>query len=269
MSMAAPMMINALVRLVRDDRMDPAGLGKFLASESEGVRDLLPAGVSNLIDAAPARVTSSTRPISLGTIPEAEVLPEPAIEPTAKSPGLWWLIPVLLLPVLFYWGYRARHPVIRVVPQTRVVIRTVPDNLFVNIPPNGAAARLLAFIRDPSKGVGGATWFDFDHLLFNTDSATVRPESQEQLRNIAVVLKAYPNAHIQIGGFSDNRGDARQNMKLSQDRANGVMAQLVASGISPDRLEAQGYGEQSPVAENSTAEGRARNRRVSIRLTQR
>jgi OOP family OmpA-OmpF porin len=259
MSMAAPMMISALGRLVRNDRMNPAGLGSLLASESEGVRDLLPAGVSNLIDAQPAAVTPSTRPIALGTITEAEALPEPTIEPTTKSLGLWWLIPVMLLPMLIYWGYRARHPVIQLAPQSRVVIQTVPGNVFVNIPPNGAEARLLTFIRDPSN---------FDRLLFNTDSATLRPGSQRQLRNIAAVLKAYPNVHIQIGAFSDNSGNSQHNLKLSQDRANGVMAQLVALGIAPDRLEAQGYGEQSPVADNSTAEGRARNRRASIKLTQ-
>ena len=268
MSMAAPMMISALGRLVRDDRMNPAGLGRLLVSESEGVRDLLPASVSNLINAAPAAVTPNTRPIALGTIREAEALPEPTIETTTKSPGLWWLIPALLLPVLIYWGYRARHPVIQTAPPNRVVIRTVPRNVFVNIPRNGAAARLLASIQGPFNGVNGATWFDFDRLAFNTDSATLRPESRPQLRSIAAVLKAYPNVHIQIGGFSDNRGNSQHNLKLSQDRANEVMSQLVALGISPDRLEAQGYGEQSPVADNSTAEGRARNRRASIRLTQ-
>jgi outer membrane protein OmpA-like peptidoglycan-associated protein len=138
----------------------------------------------------------------------------------------------------------------------------------LNIPQNGIEARLLAFIQDPSMGVEPATWFDFDRLLFNTDSATLRPESQEQLGNIAAILKAYPNVHIKIGGYTDNSGDAQHNLTLSQDRANGVMAELIARGISPDRLEAQGYGEQFPVADNSTAEGRARNRRVSMRVTQ-
>ncbi len=267
MSMAAPMMISGLGRLVRNDRMNPAGLGRLLVSESEGVRDLMPAGVSNLINAAPATVTPNTRPISLGTIPEAEAIAEPTIEPATKSPGLWWLIPALLLPVLIYWGYRARHPVIPVAPPNRVVFRTVPRTFFVNIPRNGDAARLLAFIRDPSRGVD-STWFDFDRLSFNTNSATLRPESRAELGNIAAVLKAYPNVHIQIGGFSDNRGNSQHNLKLSQDRANAVMGQLVARGISPDRMEAKGYGEQSPVADNSTAAGRARNRRASIRLTQ-
>ena len=120
----------------------------------------------------------------------------------------------------------------------------------------------------PVQGVEPATWFDFDHLLFNTDSATLRPESQEQLGNIAAILKAYPNVHIKIGGYSDNSGDPQHNLKLSQDRANGVMAELSRLAFPRDRLEAQGYGEQSPVADNSTAEGRARNRRVSIRVTQ-
>ena len=268
MSMAAPMMISALGRVVRDDRMNPAALGRLLVSESEGVNDLLPAGVSDLINAAPAIVTPSTRPIALGTIPETEALPEPTMEPAAKSLGLWWLIPALLLPVLIYWGYWARRPVMQIAPQHRVVIRRVPGTLFLNIPPNGPEARFLTFIRDPSKGVEGATWFDFDRLLFNTDSATLRPESRVQLGNIAAILKAYPNVHIQIGGFSDNSGNSQHNLKLSQDRANRVMGQLIALGISPDRLEAQGFGEQSPMADNSTAGGRARNRRASIRVTQ-
>jgi outer membrane protein OmpA-like peptidoglycan-associated protein len=261
MSMAAPLMMTGLGRLVREDRMNPTGLSKLLVQEGEGVRDLLPAGVSTLLNAAPpptAYVPPSTRPVAPGTIPE----------PTVRSRGWWWLIPALLLPFLLYWGYRARHPVVPTVQLNRFIIWRLPDRVLLNIPQNGVEARLLAFIQDPSKGVEPATWFDFDRLLFNTDSATLRPESQEQLRNIAEILKAYPNAHIKIGGYTDNTGDPESNLSLSQDRANGVLAELVKLGISPNRLEAQGYGEQFPVADNSTEEGRARNRRVSMRVTQ-
>jgi K(+)-stimulated pyrophosphate-energized sodium pump len=74
--------------------------------------------------------------------------------------------------------------------------------------------------------------------------------------------------HIRVGGYTDNTGDAHNNLKLSQDRANGVVAGLIALGIAPDRLEAHGYGDQYPVADNSTEEGRARNRRISMRATQ-
>jgi OmpA-OmpF porin, OOP family len=262
MSMAAPLMMTTLGRLVRDDHMNPTGLSRLLVHEGQGVRDLLPAGASDLLNATPPStptVTASTRPVALGTI----------AEPAARSRGLWWLIPALLLPLLVYWGYRARHPVVPTVQLNRFIIWRLPDNVSLNIPQNGVEARLLAFVQDSSKGVEPATWFDFDRLLFNTDSATLRPESQEQLGNIAEILKAYPNVHIKIGGYTDNSGDPQHNLNLSQDRANGVMADLISLGIAPDRLEAQGYGEQFPVADNSTEEGRAKNRRVSMRVTQR
>jgi OmpA-OmpF porin, OOP family len=257
MSMAAPLMMSALGRLVRDDHMNPAGLGRLLVSEAEGVRDHLPAGVSTLLNAPPVpTVTPSTRPVALGTVQESR-----------PSRVWWWLIPALLLIGLFpYWASRSRH--VGVTSTEGFVVRTLPGNVSLNIPPNGIEARLLAFIQDPTKTVEPPTWFDFDRLVFNTDSATLRPESTEQLGNIAAILRAYPNVHIKIGGYTDNSGDAQHNQTLSQDRANGVRDRLIALGISPDRLEAQGYGEQFPVADNSTAEGRAQNRRVSVRVTQ-
>jgi outer membrane protein OmpA-like peptidoglycan-associated protein len=81
-------------------------------------------------------------------------------------------------------------------------------------------------------------------------------------------MKAYPTAHIKIGGYTDNSGDASSNLGLSQQRAESVMQQLTTLGIAPDRMEAKGYGEQHPIADNSTEEGRARNRRVAVQVTQ-
>lgn len=268
MSMTAPLMMTALGRVIRDDHMNATGLSKLLIHESEGVRDHLPSGVSGLLNAASSftpTVTPSTRPVALGEIPERVVQPEPVV----RSRAWWWLIPALLLIPLLYWGYRSLHrPVPRIVDLGPFIARTLPGNVSLRIPENGMEARLLAFIQDPSKPVEPPTWFNFDRLLFDTDSVTLRPESQEQLGNIAAILKAYPNVHVKIGGYTDNIGNAQDNMILSQDRANGVMAKLIAMGIPPDRLEAQGYGEQFPVADNSTEEGRARNRRVSMRVTQ-
>ena len=262
MSMAAPLMMSGLGRLVHEDRMNPNDLSRLLIREGEGVRDFLPTEVSNLLNAAPAAATAipGTRPLAIGTVPE----------PAAHSRGWLWLIPALLiLPAIFYWGYRVRHSVVPAATEVSgFIVRTLPGNVSLNIPWNGVEARLLGFIQDPTKTVDTVTWFDFDRLLFNTDSATLRPESREQLGNIAAILRAYPNVHIKIGGYTDNTADSTHNMKLSQDRANGVMAELIALGISPDRLEAQGYGEQFPVADNATAEGRAKNRRVSMRVTQ-
>jgi outer membrane protein OmpA-like peptidoglycan-associated protein len=127
---------------------------------------------------------------------------------------------------------------------------------------------LLAFIQDPATKPDKTTWFDFDRLLFNTGSATLQPQSMEQLNNIAAILKAYPATHLTIGGYTDNTGDAASNLKLSQDRANNVTAELVKLGVAKDRLVAKGYGEEHPVGDNSTEAGRAQNRRISMLVTQ-
>jgi OmpA-OmpF porin, OOP family len=144
---------------------------------------------------------------------------------------------------------------------------TLPDGTELNIPQYGVENKLIVFIQDNSKPVDTVTWFDFDRLLFDTGSATLEPASDEQLRNIAEIMKAYPNVKIKIGGYTDNTGDKAANLKLSEDRADNVRAELEKLGVAPDRLEAQGYGEDHPVADNSTDEGKQKNRRISLRVT--
>jgi OmpA-OmpF porin, OOP family len=203
----------------------------------------------------------AAEPLAVGTV----------VEPRRRSPWLW-ILPLLVLIAFFFWVFsRGRTPNI-----TRTnfgnlgdfVARKLPNNINLSIPRFGVEGRLLDFIEDPSKAVNANTWFNFDRLLFATGSATLRPESEEQLRNIAAILRAYPNVHMKIGGYTDNTGDAQYNLKLSQDRADSVVAYLVQLGIAPDRLGAEGYGEQYPVADNSTEQGRAQNRRIAMQVTQ-
>jgi outer membrane protein OmpA-like peptidoglycan-associated protein len=144
----------------------------------------------------------------------------------------------------------------------------LPNGVNLHIPSNGVENKLLAFIGDPTKAVDKTTWFSFDRLEFETDSAKLKPSSREQLANIAAILKAYPPVELKIGGYTDNSGDPKHNLKLSQDRATSTVNELVSLGIAKSRLAAEGYGEQFPVADNSTPEGRQRNRRIDIRVTQ-
>jgi len=95
----------------------------------------------------------------------------------------------------------------------------------------------------------------------------LQPASEEQLTNIAAILKAYPQVKIRIGGYTDNTGDPAANLRLSEDRADNVMAELVRLGIEPARMSAKGYGAEDPIADNSTSEGRQKNRRISLRVT--
>ena len=145
--------------------------------------------------------------------------------------------------------------------------RKLPDGIELNIPANGLETKLIDFIADQSKVVDKTTWFTFDRLQYETGSATLRPESREQLQNIAAILKAYPTVNLKIGGYTDNTGNAATNKKLSQSRAEAAMTELVRLGVAQDRLEAEGYGQEHPVASNATEAGRAQNRRTAIRVT--
>jgi K(+)-stimulated pyrophosphate-energized sodium pump len=145
--------------------------------------------------------------------------------------------------------------------------KALSSGVTLNIPENGIESNLLKFIEDKSKAVDKTTWFDFDRLTFETGKASLKPESAEQLKNIAEILKAYPEVNVKVGGYTDNQGDANANLKLSSDRASAVKAELIKLGIDDARLESEGYGVEHPIASNDTEEGRAANRRTSVRVT--
>jgi len=132
---------------------------------------------------------------------------------------------------------------------------------------DGIENKLIAFIQDTGKAVDDTTWFSMDRITFDTDKATLTPESTVQVTNIAEILKAFPNVKIKIGGYTDNTGDANHNLTLSGGRANTVKNALVAAGIDVSRLEAKGYGSEHPVATNETEEGRQQNRRIDVNVT--
>jgi len=103
-------------------------------------------------------------------------------------------------------------------------------------------------------------------VSFETDSAEIKPESTATLNEVAQSLVDHPGARIQIGGYTDSTGSQAHNLSLSQRRAESVKAYLVARGVAGDRLVAVGYGESGPIADNATAEGKATNRRVELKL---
>lgn len=264
LSMAAPLVLGGLGKYVRDNNVNAAGLGSELKSEGPTLQRFLPAGFRNMFSGASSMVSSAAS--------------------QAAATTNRWLWPVVLLAALVLaalWFFNRSRAPVREGMQTAENAASsgasalgdffktkLPNGVELNIPQFGVENKLLAFIQDTSKPVDETTWFNFDRVLFDTDKATLQPSSEEQLNNIAEIMKAYPNVHVKIGGYTDNTGDPTANQALSEARAKNVMAALVNKGVDPSRLEAQGYGDQYPVGDNSTEEGRAKNRRIALRVTQ-
>lgn len=101
-------------------------------------------------------------------------------------------------------------------------------------------------------------------ILFDVNKATIRPESMGTINNIYDLLKNSPSLRFEIDGHTDNSGTPAGNLTLSQERADAVKIQLISMGIDGSRLTTKGFGDTKPIAENTTPEGMANNRRVEF-----
>jgi OOP family OmpA-OmpF porin len=101
-------------------------------------------------------------------------------------------------------------------------------------------------------------------INFELNSARLTAPSQDTLDQVAKSLSAQPGVMVEVQGHTDSSGSAAYNKKLSEQRAEAVRTYLISKGVSPAALTAHGYGEEKPVASNSTPEGRTENRRVAF-----
>ncbi|MCP1468391.1 outer membrane protein OmpA-like peptidoglycan-associated protein [Sphingobium sp. OAS761] len=129
-------------------------------------------------------------------------------------------------------------------------------------------------LREETAGSGVDVIRDGDNLLlrmpsgitFGYDSATVQPQFQPTLNDVASVLAQYPKTYIDVLGHTDSDGSDAYNQGLSERRAQAVANYLVSRGVQSARIGTRGYGETQPIASNATEEGKAANRRVEIKI---
>ena len=256
LSMAAPLVLAYIGRLVRRDNLSVAGLADLLRGQR-------------------ARLASS--------LPDGFQMPEIFSAPyeKARTAGMTrtgWSVVALLAALciggLIWLGRQNPAEVARVdiiEPLSTVgttgalrgtFVRTLPGNATITIPAVGSAEdRLSLYLASASPG---ETTITLDRISFDTDSAVLTAESSVQLDNVATILRAYPQAHVAVVGHTDSVGNEADNVVLSRARANTVAAKLTANGVQPRRVHAEGYGSQRPIADNTTEAGRAENRRVEL-----
>lgn len=129
-------------------------------------------------------------------------------------------------------------------------------------------------LREETAGSGVDVIRDGDNLLlrmpsgitFAYDRADVQPQFQPTLNEVASVLAQYPKTYIDVYGHTDSDGADAYNQTLSERRAASVASYLTARGVQSARIATRGYGETQPIASNATAEGKAANRRVEIKV---
>jgi len=297
LSVAAPLVLGYLGKRARDGSLNIGSLTSLLAGERDAILAAAPAGLTSLVDMSP----SGARPVHIEPprhVPDRDraAYVGAVSAPVRSNRWLWPLLALAALLLIWFTTMRSRG-VDSAVATGNVALdsaaararaaapaantaasdaastlgafgkKQLPGGVELNIPERGIESNLIAFITDSSRPVNDTTWFNFDRLNFATGSASILPESEEQLNNIAAVLKAYPDVNVKVGGYTDNTGNAAANRTLSQQRASAVRQALIGKGIAANRLVAEGYGSDHAVGDNATEEGRAQNRRIALRVT--
>jgi outer membrane protein OmpA-like peptidoglycan-associated protein len=130
-------------------------------------------------------------------------------------------------------------------------------------------------LREKMKGTGVSVTRNGDNIIlnmpnnvtFDSNSSTLKPAGANTLTGVAMVLKEYNKTAVNVFGFTDNTGSLDLNNRLSQQRADAVSSSLITQGVEANRISSKGMGPANPIASNSTAEGKAQNRRVEITLS--
>ena len=135
----------------------------------------------------------------------------------------------------------------------------------------GENSQLYAFYKalklGDAKILDKNKWYTIENLYFQTGSSDLKAGSDDQLKNLAEILNAFPTAKVKLGGYTDSTGSEEGNLQLSNLRAQTAKLKLLEMGIGGDRVEAEGYGSQYPVCEkNDTDECKAQNRRIDVRV---
>ncbi|MBK8563841.1 MAG: OmpA family protein [Saprospiraceae bacterium] len=273
-----------LGRKIKNEGLNAAGLASFLGGQKSSIMSALPAGMGSLLGFA-----------SGFDAPKVNVTDAPKVGGMNWWP---WLLGILgILTLLYFWKGCNKPDVSGAVETVTESVENAVDStasavnnaaetvadaasglgaffkkklacgVELNIPEKGMESNLVTFIEDKAKPVDKTTWFSFDRLTFETGSSKLdMAKSAEQIGNIVEIMKCYPAVKLKIGGYTDNVGNKDNNMKLSAVRANTVKATLVGLGVDPSRMEAEGYGDQHPIAPNDTEENKAKNRRIDVRV---
>ncbi len=283
LSLAAPLVMSVIGSQVASRGLSTSGLSTMLAGERTSLMGALPAGITSLlglkeVGRAPVEAPDpkpDLRPRGVSATRE-RFDPEPAAPAAPSLLSRWWpaLLVGLAAVAMLFLLTRGRPTD---VASTRTDVPSasprqmadlaLPDGTRVSVSRGGSVHQLSTYLAGPAADLPKR--FVFSDLHFVSGATRLTPDGRQTVDALLGVLKAYPGVRVVLEGHTDATGDAVANKDLSQERAEAVKQILTAGGIAADRLKAEGYGQERPLAENTTETGRARNRRLELVVVQR
>ncbi|HRR09795.1 MAG TPA: OmpA family protein [Rhodothermales bacterium] len=266
-SLLAPWTLALLQREVGGT--NPLALTGYLVSQKNALLPLLPASLVGLLglNQIMAPVSAASVPMTTNVVATGNTI--------LKRFGLPALFIGFILTALVLYApfgsLQAIKPIARPLVSahqadelsTRTKQVMLPDGVRLDLMAgtiNYAVSEFLA-----SNTTTTPKTFVFDNLNFEFGNTVLTPESKKTVQDLVAILKAYPNAAVALEGHTDNVGSVLHNKALSLRRANAVKSQLVAAGIVGTRIvHTEGFGPDKPIGDNTTEEGRAKNRRLEL-----
>ena len=275
LALAVPFLLGGLKKLVGEHGLNSSGLMSLLGDQAKSVQNAIDPRLAQAMNLRLPAVSGAAREVAADTAGGFnKILP--------------WLVGLLVLGALLLWMSRScstktsqdvadttraaadatRNAAQNAARAGSAALRSVqlPGGGTIQIPTGGFTDSLVTFLN--GNAPAGQS-FAFDAVTFETDSARLASASNDQLAQLAAVLKAYPTVVVAVEGHTDNTGDPAANKKLSEDRAAAVKDALVGMGVPAERVTSTGWGAEKPIASNDTEDGKLKNRRVEISITNR
>jgi outer membrane protein OmpA-like peptidoglycan-associated protein len=231
--------------------MDASGLRGFLASLRAQAAGAMPGPLANVFGGPAPSQGPAIRPV-----------------PRPSTAGTWFLAGLVAIAAIGLLNWR-RHSHQRAVRMSAMEADQAARERMVKPQRLQAGAGTGAFARALDDDESLPARFVVSDLTFLPDSAQIEAASAAVLDDVARALSAHPTARVRVEGHTDNTGELEKSRKLSQERAESARGYLLTKGVGGDRVTSAGFGPDSPIATNDTAEGRAENRRIELVLLQR
>ena len=300
--------LGSVGKYAADNNLGASGVSSLLSDQKGIVSSLLPAGLSLAslgvgdMFGAPemenVKVTSFDQPkVEVNRGGNVHTTPTPENN-NNEGGSIWkWLLPLLLLGLAAWFLWKqfdkpaeqqtATNEIVAdstadMVNDSAMIVTPVKEVTDIDLNgkmirgyANGMEASMIDFLK--SDGYKNATddaalkdtWYNFDNVNFKMGSSTeIEAGSEGQVQNLAAILKAYPDAKIKIGGYTDITGDAAKNKVLSQQRADFIKTELGKLGVAAQVAGSEGYGSEfAKVPATASDDERAVDRKMAVRFT--